>query len=167
MSSIITIATIGAPHGVRGWVRLLSHTDPLDNILTYNCHMALQNGHWSAIKIATIKPHKGQFIAKIIGIDTPEDARRLTHCQIGIPRAALAPAEPGHYYWADLEGLIVINENKVVLGRISHLFATGANDVMVVVNDSGKQHLLPVTKQTIEKMDQSAGEIHVRWDPDF
>ena len=164
---MITIATIGAPHGVKGWVRLLSHTDPVDNILSYDRYMALQDGDWSPIKIATIKPHKGQFIAKIVDIDTPEDARRLTHCQIGVPRDALAPAEPGRYYWADLEGLIVINENKAILGRISHLFATGANDVMVVINDSGKQHLLPVTQQVIEDIDQSAGTMSVRWDPDF
>ena len=68
--------------------------------------------------------------------------------------------------WADLEGLAVETVDGVALGTVSHLFATGANDVLVVRGD--RERLLPfVWEQVIHSVDFGAGLIRVDWDPDF
>lgn len=61
--------------------------------------------------------------------------------EIAVRRSQLSPPQPGEYYWADLEGLQVITLDGVVLGTVTSLFATGANDVMVVQGE--RQRLLP------------------------
>ena len=83
-----------------------------------------------------------------------------------MPRDRLPPPAPGEYYWADLEGLAVETTEGVPLGKVSHLFETGANDVMVVEGE--RKRLLPfVTGQYIVSVDFEAGRIVVDWDPDF
>ena len=82
-------------------------------------------------------------------------------------RSALPAPKPGEYYWADLEGLEVENVEGIALGRISHLLATGANDVMVV-KDGDRERLVPfVVGQYVKQVDFGAGRITVDWDPDF
>ena len=54
----------------------------------------------------------------------------------------------------------------VELGRVSHLFETGANDVMVVKGE--RERLIPFTSGvTVRLVDLQAGLIVVDWDPDF
>ena len=53
------------------------------------------------------------------------------------------------------------------LGRVSHLVATGANDVLVVV-DGKRERLIPfVLDDYVKAVDFDAGRITVDWDPDF
>ena len=66
--------------------------------------------------------------------DVDRPRRRPKRC--AAPRSTcrvrrLPPPKPGEYYWVDLEGLRVVNVEGVDFGTVSHLFATGANDVLV------------------------------------
>jgi 16S rRNA processing protein RimM len=72
----------------------------------------------------------------------------------------------GEYYWADLEGLRVVNLEGVEFGTVSHLFETGANDVLVVT-DGERERLIPFTRNAVKKVDLAAREIRVDWDPEF
>ena len=59
------------------------------------------------------------------------------------------------------------NVEGIALGRISHLLATGANDVMVV-KDGDRERLVPfVVGQYVKQVDFGAGRITVDWDSDF
>ncbi|MDO5610991.1 MAG: ribosome maturation factor RimM, partial [Pseudomonadota bacterium] len=70
------------------------------------------------------------------------------------------------YYWVDLEGLQVVTVAGVVLGRVDHLFSTGANDVIVVQGE--RERMIPfVQPDVITQIDFDAGLIVVDWDPDF
>ena len=69
----------------------------------------------------------------------------------------------GHF---PLEGLTVVNLDGVVLGSVSHLFDTGANDVLVVV-DGARERLIPYTREVVRQVDLDARTIRVDWDPDF
>jgi 16S rRNA processing protein RimM len=72
----------------------------------------------------------------------------------------------GEYYWSDLEGLRVENLDGVDLGRISHLFETGANDVIVVQGD--REYLIPYTwGNAVREVDLAEGLMIVDWDADF
>lgn len=75
------------------------------------------------------------------------------------------------YYWYQLVGLKVINQDEQLFGTVDHLLETGANDVMVVKPCVGslddRERLLPYTGQCVLKVDLAAGEMRVEWDADF
>jgi 16S rRNA processing protein RimM len=86
--------------------------------------------------------------------------------EIGIRRDQLPVAQPGEYYWSDLQGLNVVTVDGHPLGRVDHLMETGANDVLVVQGE--RERLIPfVLDQVVVDVDLDKGEIRVDWDKDF
>ena len=86
--------------------------------------------------------------------------------EIYVERAALPRAKPGEYYWSDLEGLEVRLEDGTSLGTVSHLFSTGANDVLVVRGQ--RERLLPyVPGEVVKRIDLEGRVMVVDWDPEF
>jgi 16S rRNA processing protein RimM len=89
---------------------------------------------------------------------------------------ALPELEADEFYWHQLEGLKVYSsysteDAPVLLGEVSHLLETGANDVLVVKACKGsidnKERLLPYRPEVIENIDLAAGRIDSLWDPEF
>ena len=90
----------------------------------------------------------------------------LIDVDIAVRREQLPKLKPGEYYWSDLEGLRVENLEGIDLGVVSHLFETGANDVLVVKGD--RERLIPYTVGlAVKEVDLQAGRILVDWDADF
>lgn len=82
-------------------------------------------------------------------------------------RSELPPLEEGEFYWTDLEGLRVETVSGKPLGVVDYLFATGANDVMVV-KDGKRERLIPfVRERVVTRVDLDAGVVVVDWDPEF
>jgi 16S rRNA processing protein RimM len=101
------------------------------------------------------------------GCDDRDAAAALMGQQIAILRSQLPSPEAGEYYWADLVGLLVSNTEGVALGRVDSLLETGANDVLVVVQD-GVERLIPfVQGQFVKDINLEEGRMLVDWDPDF
>jgi 16S rRNA processing protein RimM len=93
-------------------------------------------------------------------------AEALRGTEILVPREALPPPAPGEYYWVDLEGLRVVNVDGTDFGTVSHLFSTGANDVLVARGD--RERLIPfVDPDYVRSVDFEAGVVTVDWDPEF
>ena len=88
-----------------------------------------------------------------------------------MPRALLPKLKSEEYYWSDLIGLAVKNQQNVDFGNITDVFATGANDVIVVKDvaksDSGQERLIPYIAQVILAVDLGAKTMLVDWDSDF
>ncbi|MCY1431600.1 Ribosome maturation factor RimM [compost metagenome] len=109
--------------------------------------------------------------AKIKGLDDREEARGYAGFLICVPRSQLPALQDDEYYWYQLEGLKVINQDGQLLGQVDHLLETGANDVLVVKPCTGslddRERLLPYTGQCVQSVDLSAGEMRVDWDADF
>jgi 16S rRNA processing protein RimM len=110
--------------------------------------------------------HGKGIIAKLIGCDDRDRAAALVGQPVAVRRDQLPPPGADELYWADLEGLMVETLDGASLGRVSRLFETGANDVMVV--DGDRERLLPfVWDQVIKEVDFGSGVVRVDWDPDF
>ncbi|AKH20264.1 ribosome maturation factor RimM [Sedimenticola thiotaurini] len=151
--------------GVRGWVKVYSHTAPKENILHYPTWHLFQAGQWQTYKLVQGKIHGKGIIAALEGISDRDQAALLNGAEIAVPRGSLPEIPADEYYWCDLEGKRVINLEGVELGRVDHLFETGANDVMVVKGE--KERLLPFVEQVIKEVDLEGDLITVDWDPDF
>ena len=161
---LVRLGEISGVYGVRGWVKLHSYTEPRSNLIEYS-HWLLDNGRrrWS-VEVEAARAAGKQLLAKISGVDDRDLARDLIGTAIHVARSSLPACEPDEYYWADLEGLKVVNTAGLELGRVERLFATGANDVI----DLGGQRLIPfVADRTVVAIDIELGQIVVDWDPSY
>jgi len=163
---LLTVGRIVGVHGVGGWVKIESFTEPRLRIFDYR-PWRLKRAE-SEIEIGSAQGHeqgKG-MVAKLSGCDDRDAAVALVGAEIRIPRSALPKPKRGEFYWADLEGLEVVTVDGASLGMVSHLFATGANDVLVVRGE--RERLIPyVTGQFVKDVDLQVGRIVVDWDPEF
>ncbi len=76
-------------------------------------------------------------IARLDGIDSPELAQELIGLTVAVERSQMPSLPQGEYYWTDLIGHTVINQDGSELGSVDRLFSTGANDVLVVTAPAG------------------------------
>jgi 16S rRNA processing protein RimM len=118
------------------------------------------------VAIAEAHGHGKGLIARLAGCANRDAAAALVGRALAVRREQLPPTAPGEYYWADLIGLRVVTREGVSLGSVAYLFATGANDVLVVQGE--QERLLPfIQGEVINAIDLDHGVIHVDWDPAF
>jgi 16S rRNA processing protein RimM len=161
----VTVGRVSGLFGVRGWVKVFSHTEPRDNILEYQPWLLEIAGETRAYRVVDGRAHGKGIVAQLEGVETRDDAAVLIGSDIAVERAQFAPLRAGEYYHADLEGLDVVTADGVPLGRVSHLFDTGANAVMVLKGE--RERLVPFTPQAVLDVDMDARRITVDWDPEF
>ena len=153
--------------GVRGEVKVESFSDPADTLLKYR-PWTLRDPRGAERTLDGVRGRgtaKG-VVASLPGVDDRDAADALRGTEILVPRDALPPPGKDEYYWVDLEGLRVVTLEGVDLGTVSHLMATGANDVLVVRGE--RERVLPfVQPQFVKAVDFDAGTITVDWDPEF
>ena len=153
--------------GVDGWVKVESYTEPRTQIFKYRPWWLKRPDGEAEIDGAQGRAQGKGLVASLPGISNRDAAAELIGAEIWVRRSALPKAKRGEYYWVDLEGADVVTTEGVVLGKVSHLFATGANDVMVV-RDGDRERMIPfVLNKFVHEVDLNAGRITVDWDPDF
>lgn len=164
---MIAVGRLHGAFGVRGEVKLESFTDPLQAIARYQPWVLRDaRGGEHACEGARVRAGGKGLIATLPGIVDKDAADALRGTEVLVPRSALPQPAPGEYYWVDLEGLRVVNAEGVDFGRVSHLFATGANDVLVVQGE--RERMLPfVQPDVVRAVDFDAGVVTVDWDADF
>jgi 16S rRNA processing protein RimM len=174
-SNLIDVGRITSVFGIKGWVKIHSDTEPPENIASYSPWWVKTRHGVKAMEVDEFQPHGKGFIAHIKGIDDRTLAETLAKANISVERDQLPALDADEYYWHQLENLQVItvfDGAEAVLGRVSHLLETGANDVIVVKADADsvddRERLVPyVPEQFIKKIDLDAGKIWVDWDPAF
>jgi len=172
----VVLGHVSGLFGVRGWIKVHSHTRPPANLLTYErwflgapnqgCQSA-----WRPFRVIAAKPHGKTLIAQLANAEDTVIADRdaamaLMDCDIVVERSDMPALATGQFYWHDLIGLEVVNRNGATLGRVSTLMETGANDVLVVEGDC--QRLIPfVVGPIVDHVDLDSGRITVDWGLDF
>ena len=168
---LIVVGKIFSVHGVRGEVKVFSFTDPIDNLLQYRHWTLRREGVVKQVELVKGRSGQKDLVAKLNGLDDRDEARLLSGFEICISRSLLPNLANDEYYWYQLVGLSVINQDGHLFGKVDHLLETGANDVMVVKPCAGslddRERLLPYTRQCVLAIDLAASEMRVEWDADF
>ncbi len=162
MPNLITVGNINGLYGVQGWLKVFSYTNPISNILNYFPWQV----QGRTLKLQDGRLHSKGIIVKLDSIDERDIAASLLGSDIMVDRTQLPAAQKDEYYWNDLEGLTVINNDGINLGHVDHLLETGANDVLVVEGE--RQRMIPfVLQQVVIKVDLINRTLLVDWDADF
>lgn len=167
MSQPVIIAKIGAPHGIRGDLKLLTFTENPDSILDFKVfELEHKPNQFKPLPDHRIfRKGDGFFIAFEHCKDRDIARQQYTNKHLAVSRDELGEAAEGEIFWRDLEGLTVINQEGVELGKVDHLFDTGSNDVLVLKGE--KPHLIPYVDQHVLYVDLEKSIISVDWDEDF
>ena len=159
------VGQVGDAYGVHGWVRLASYTAPPSNLLGYRPWFLRRAGEWRPMDPLQAKPHGEGFIARFPGIGDREAALALKGCQLGVPAERFPPTEQDEYYWRDLIGLKVIDQNGNLLGTVERLIETGAKDLLEVAGE--QPALIPFARQFVTEVHPRQGFLRVDWmEPD-
>jgi 16S rRNA processing protein RimM len=172
-SDTIIVGKIGAPYGVKGWVKINSFTHIAEDIFGYAPWQLNGNGmNNQEIQIDQWRTQGKGLVAKLVGVDSRDDAEQVKNAEISVPTSVLPELEDD-FYWKDLIGMQVVTDKGYDLGVVKDMFETGANDVMLVkakTNDAfgQKERLLPfLHDQVVLNVDKQAKSITVDWDPGF
>jgi len=174
-SNLVDVGRITTVFGVKGWLKIHSDTQPLENIFSYNPWWLKTRHGVKAVEVEEFRPHGKGLVALIKGIDDRDLAQELCQVNIAVEREQMPQLDAGEFYWHQLEGLVVISEFEGQvsrLGLVDRILETGANDVLVVKGDADSidlnERLVPyIPDQFVKTIDLDAGEIRVDWDPAF
>ena len=161
--SRILLGVIGRPHGVRGLVRVTSHTaDPA----ALSAYGPVSDAHgrrrfvlmWHAPGVAEI----AELIDGVpVKLPDRAAAERLTNTRLFIDRAALPDPEPDEFYLADLIGLAARSGGGVPIGTISAVHDYGAGTSLEIARDGGEPLLVPFTRAAVPQVDVAGGCVTV------
>jgi 16S rRNA processing protein RimM len=156
----ICVGEIGAPHGVRGEVRLRSFTAEPAAIARYG---PLETEDGRVLAIETMRPGKGCLVARFAGIRDRDAAEQLTNTKLYVPRDRLPePEEADEFYHADLIGLTAFDPQGKVLGTVVALHNFGAGDLIELrPAHGGATVLLPFNATVVPVVDIAGGRLVV------
>jgi 16S rRNA processing protein RimM len=160
-SALIELGVVGAPFGVRGWVKLRSFTDPPERLLQHRDVQLKVGSAWTAYRIENSGRSGGQLTAKLVGVDDRDQAQTLRGAQIGVLRSELPQRDDKEFYRADLIGCEVVNLAGVRLGIVLHFIETPAQVLMVVRGD--QEYWVPAVPQHLRRVDLQARRVVVDW----
>lgn len=164
----ILLGRVLSAFGVRGEVKLESWTEPRSAIFRYQPWIVRDpQGRERELSGVRGRESGKYLVASFPDVADRDAVEALRGTEIYVPRSALPPPSEGEYYWVDLEGLRVVTVDGVALGTVSHLFATGANDVLVARDDERERMIPFVVPQYVTSVDFEAGVVTVDWDPEF
>ena len=151
---------IVSTHGIRGEVKVQHWCDTPEFLCGFKT-LYLDAGGQRPLRVEAARPHKGMVLLLLEGIGSIDDAVTLRGKTLYIDRED-APDDGGHFL-QDLIGLTVRDaDSGQVYGTLHDVLETGANDVYDVRDASGKQRLVPVIPQVVERVDVDGGEILIR-----
>lgn len=157
--SKIIIGRIGAPHGVRGEVRIVPLTDFPDRFEGLKQAYLDDNG---VVEFEQVRYHQKFIIAKFKGFDNRDAVDRIKNKLLRVERSEVPPLGEGEYYSFDIIGLNVVTEEGEQLGQVTDVLKTGSNDVYVAKNEDGKETLIPALKKVVTNIDLIAGMMTVK-----
>jgi 16S rRNA processing protein RimM len=160
-----------APYGVKGWLKIRTFSEAVDGLLSHSRWLLSRSeeGPWRDGRLLEGRAHGSVLVARIEGVDDRTRAEACAGLYVAIPRTELPAAGAGEFYWADLIGLEVTNEQGVALGTVSELISTGVHAVLKVqfgVRGEGER-LIPFVDAYVRDVDLSARRIRVDWQPDY
>jgi 16S rRNA processing protein RimM len=152
----ICLGQIGAPHGVRGEVRLHSFTANPGAIAAYG---PLETEDGRVFEIESLRPAKHALVAKLSGVADRDAAERLANTKLYVPRERLPePVEADEFYHADLIGLRAVDPAGRECGTVVAVHNFGAGDLIELrTPNSAQTELLPFDAVTVPEVNVAQG----------
>lgn len=165
---MVVMGRIVGAQGILGWVKVQTFTEHLDGLLDYDeWYLGNDKQPWRKTEVLEANVHGKVLIAKLPGIIDRTAAEKCKGLLVAVHRDSLPEQKPGEYFWSDLIGMKVINLAGETLGTVDTLLETGANDVLSVRDEEGKERLIPFLASVIQQVSLDERVIRVDWQADY
>jgi len=161
-SALMQLGFVGAPFGVRGWVKLRSHTDPPERLLEHRNLRIGDEGSRRTYRVEASGRSGGALTAKLAGVEDRDQAAALRGAPIFVLRVELPQREAKDFYRMDLIGCEVVNLAGVGLGVVQHFVETPAQALMVVRGE--REYWVPAVPRHLKRVNLQARRVVVDWD---
>ncbi|MGD2050599.1 MAG: ribosome maturation factor RimM [Chloroflexota bacterium] len=159
----LVIGRVIKPHGVRGEVKVEVHTE-LPERFDWLEQVYIGDPDPIAVPIEKVRFHKSWVILKLAGYSDRNEAEKLRAQWLHVPEDEALPLEEGEYYLFQVIGFTVITDEGQVLGQVTEVIETKANNVFVVEGPNG-EILLPDIDEVIKEVDLENGHLLVHLIP--
>ena len=160
-SALIQLGVVGAPVGVRGWIKLRSYTDPPERLLDHRSLRIGRGDVWQDYRVDARGRSGGALTVKLAGVEDRDQAQALRGAEVCVPRSELPPRDDKDFYRADLIGCEVVNLEGLGLGVIEHFVETPAQVLMVV--RGAQEFWIPAVPQHLRRVDLRERRVVVDW----
>jgi 16S rRNA processing protein RimM len=154
----VLVGVFGAPHGVRGEVRLKSYTEDPAAVTGYG---ALESEDGARrFTVRQVGTAKDMLIVRVAGVADRDAAAALTNLKLYVPRAQLPAAEGEEFYYADLLSLPVEDDAGAPIGTVVGVENFGAGDLLEIAPaGGGPTAYLPFSREVVPTVDLAARRI--------
>ena len=153
MEDMFQVGIITSPHGVKGEVKVFPTTDDNNRFKKLrDCYIEYKN-ELMPVKASGCKFFKNMVILSFEDFNNMNDVEKFRQCKIYVDREHAVSLDEDEYFVADLLGISVVDDKDNSLGVIDDVIETGSNDVYVVMNEQGKELLVPAIKDCILDVD--------------
>ena len=161
--SYLKIGKIIDSHGLDGTFKVFNTTDSPKKRYAKGNKVYLYNESTDERLELSVERFRlsGQIaFVKLEGIDNPESAKEFKGFEIHTIKDR-NDLEVGYYFYEDLVGCAIIDQNKNELGKVSKVEEFPAQITLRVKRSNGKDFFVPFVKQFIKKVDIDAKKIHI------
>ena len=160
----VLVGALGAPHGVRGDMRLKSFTENPASIFKFADLRLGADG--KTVSVLKRGKSKDGFIVHMDGVDTPEAVSGLSHRELYVHRDLLPNAAEDEFYLADLIGLEARDEQGAKIGVVDAVENFGSEDLIELILDEpvkglGRFAFIPFRKALVPTVDIKGGFLTV------
>jgi len=155
-------------HGIRGEVRVISQTDFPDERYAEGSHLYVgkdRSSNKTELTVEAHRRHKNFDLLKFAGLDSINDVEGFKGESLFISEDQLSDLGEHEFYYHEIIGCEVYDENNNLLGKISEILSPGANDVWVVKRKGKKDLLLPYIEDVVKNVDPEAKRVEVELIP--
>ena len=157
---LVNIGTVTGTHHLNGAVKVTSIFQDIDVIISEKV-MLEKNGEKKLCTVKSVKRiNDKKLIIEFTEISNINDAKSLNGYQIKIRRDLLPERTEDDFYYNDLLGMKIFEKGEH-LGDLLDILETAAHDILIVVNDQGREILVPMVDNFVKKIDFETGKIEV------
>ncbi|MEN6409470.1 MAG: ribosome maturation factor RimM [Anaerolineaceae bacterium] len=156
----LVVGKLRRSHGVQGEITMEVLTDFPERLRPRKV-IYLGDEH-RPLKIDSARWQDRLLLLHFEGYSDCDNVSELTNQFVYVRADDLPKLPDGRYYHHQLVGLQVVTETGEILGRLKEILVTGANDVYVIVSDSGSETLLPAIESVILGVDLDQKVMTVR-----
>lgn len=171
INTLMKIGQLKKPYGIKGWLWVFSDTDERSAIFDMQPWWIKTATGMRPLTVKTWRQQGSGIVAQFEQVPDRNVAETMNGVSIWVTKDGLPEPDEDEFYWTDLVGLRVMNEQDQYLGDITEMFETGAHDIMRVAatTDSvdSEERLIPWHKQTVIQVDMANKTVITDWPSDY
>ena len=159
----LKVGKIVNTHSLKGEIKVISSTDFEEERFKKGSKLLITRGNQliREVVVQSYRNHKNFLLIKFEGIDSVEEAEKLKNLQIKIDSDEVGELEENEFYFHQIIGCEVFDENDKNLGEIIDILTPGANDVWVIKGENGKEILIPYIEDVVKKIDITSKKVNI------